>query len=198
MISPAVPVETIFPGAQEEDIRRDIALLTLALNGCRSGDASSRLEDEDRRLLNLYQHVSSLITTGHESDRAASVVNAVTGHILQDRLICAVITHNTKSTGGMSPFLSIDLIKPEDYAIAQKLVDNAINATYVSYVFCADNKFSDGVCNIGPYPSTSILETLSLFSHISLRIRLYTPQVTSWPILCVLSYAARTSSYVHA
>lgn len=135
---PAIPVDTIFPETQEEDIRRDIALLTLALKGCRFGDASqsSRLADEDRRLLKLYQHVSSLITTGHESDRAASVVNAVTGHILQDRLISAVITHNTKSTDDMSPsFLSIDAIKPEDHVTAQKMVADSINAMYVSYFF---------------------------------------------------------------
>ncbi|KAL7284587.1 hypothetical protein ACG7TL_001881 [Trametes sanguinea] len=89
-----------------DDFRRDIALLSIAMNRRKDGlstgadfGTSDGMHSDRRALLG---HISTLLTTGHVEDRTAATVNAVTGGIdAQAGVISLVCADNEKMNPGV-------------------------------------------------------------------------------------------------
>lgn len=85
--SPQLTADMVFKGRDEADeVRRDIFFLTVAAGGFRFGPTTPA-KPAGATLLNkntfvFLSHISTLLTTGSQSDFTAASVNAVTVHYL--------------------------------------------------------------------------------------------------------------------
>ncbi|KAI0356993.1 hypothetical protein OH77DRAFT_1588849 [Trametes cingulata] len=90
--------ENVFDGHSADDMRRQICLLTMALAHCPDGPpTSSTLYSSDlglKKKFNRLCHVATLLTIGTDSDRTAASVNAVTGSVEPDRVVCLIATES--------------------------------------------------------------------------------------------------------
>ncbi len=98
----------VFKGADVDDLRRHIWILSTALKRCQlaqptpsqlPGNASKDVRDK----FNTLRHISTLLTVGASYDRYAASVNAVAGAVEPDRIVSLIATKNTRTLPPKAP-----------------------------------------------------------------------------------------------
>ncbi|KAI8972227.1 hypothetical protein BD414DRAFT_469660 [Trametes punicea] len=90
-----------------DDLRRDIALLTVIAKQLKDGVTQPGdikiARSDDKAKFNILRHISTLLTTGHFRDRTAATVNAVTGLIEPGGVASLICAANERATSEGSP-----------------------------------------------------------------------------------------------
>lgn len=130
--SPQLTADMVFKGRDEADeVRQDIFFLTVAAEGFRFGPTTPA-KPAGATLLNkntfvFLSHISTLLTTGSQSDFTAASVNAVTGQLEPDGHLSIICTRN--ETAARSSSTSPKIMKiATDPGAARRLLDDWFDA----------------------------------------------------------------------
>ncbi|KZV97748.1 hypothetical protein EXIGLDRAFT_348160 [Exidia glandulosa HHB12029] len=128
---PQISSSSVFPDKSPEGVSHAITILSTALTPFRDGPSSRAVsrqhQDGDKlRYVKDFDRFSTLITTGDSANKAANVVNAVTGHIVQQGVQAAIVSRNTKAPHDVAlaakePFSFVE-VTPSDPVAANHLL----------------------------------------------------------------------------
>ncbi|KAI0643800.1 hypothetical protein C8Q79DRAFT_976894 [Trametes meyenii] len=150
----SIRTEDVFDGKSEEDIRRDVYLLTYILSGCKTGVAKStknKSRPNVREHLEWLQRIAKILTT----DCGAADATAIAGHLEGDRVVLVACNRDRGREGAhgasTSPILEKVVPQPDEKAATllmncdeEELVPTRVDfvthlqdvATILQYMIC--------------------------------------------------------------
>ncbi|OJT09184.1 hypothetical protein TRAPUB_14394 [Trametes pubescens] len=176
----------VFKGADVDDLRRHIWILSTALKRCQlaqptpsqlPGNASKDVRDK----FNTLRHISTLLTVGASYDRYAASVNAVAGAVEPDRIVSLIATKNTRTLPPKAPQQNQrSNLQPTESVITELTLGDAHQAMSLLTDFKTDieniefNKHLEDVATIVSFlqtaqSTTTRADNLALFSIFMVR-----------------------------